>query len=40
MGRDYSDVAPLDGTFRGSSQQRMFYSVDVAPADALAEGTR
>ena len=33
MGRDYSDVAPLDGTFRGSSQQRMFYSVDVAPLD-------
>jgi transglutaminase-like putative cysteine protease len=31
MGRDYSDVAPLDGTFRGSGQQRMFFSVDVAP---------
>lgn len=31
MGRDYSDVAPLDGTFRGSSQQNMFFSVDVAP---------
>ncbi len=33
MGRDYSDVAPLDGTFRGSSQQTMFFSVDVAPLD-------
>jgi len=40
MGRDYSDVAPFDGRFRGSAQQTMFYSVDVAPADALAEGTR
>lgn len=33
MGRDYSDVAPLDGTFRGSSKQRMYFSVDVAPID-------
>lgn len=33
MGRDYSDVAPLDGTFRGSSQQTMFVSVDVRPLD-------
>jgi transglutaminase-like putative cysteine protease len=33
MGRDYSDVAPLDGTFRGGSQQTMFFSVDVAPLD-------
>ncbi|MCT2400250.1 transglutaminase family protein [Novosphingobium mangrovi (ex Huang et al. 2023)] len=33
MGRDYSDVAPLDGTFRGSSEQKMYYSVDVAPLD-------
>ncbi|KHK90623.1 transglutaminase family protein [Novosphingobium malaysiense] len=33
MGRDYSDVAPLDGTFRGSSQQTMFFSVNVAPLD-------
>lgn len=31
MGRDYSDVAPLDGTFRGSSGQKMYFSVDVAP---------
>jgi transglutaminase-like putative cysteine protease len=33
MGRDYSDVAPLDGTFRGSGRQRMFFSVDVAPLE-------
>ncbi|MEJ2410487.1 MAG: transglutaminase family protein [Novosphingobium sp.] len=33
MGRDYSDVAPLDGTFRGSSRQSMLFSVDVAPLD-------
>lgn len=33
MGRDYSDVAPLDGTFRGFSQQKMTASVDVAPLD-------
>jgi len=33
MGRDYTDVAPLDGTFRGSSRQSMFFSVDVAPLD-------
>lgn len=33
MGRDYSDVAPIDGTFRGSSNQTMFFSVDVAPLD-------
>jgi transglutaminase-like putative cysteine protease len=33
MGRDYADVAPLDGTFRGSSGQKMYASVDVAPLD-------
>lgn len=33
MGRDYSDVAPLDGTYRGTSQQAMHFSVDVAPLD-------
>lgn len=33
MGRDYSDVAPLDGRFRGSSGQTMYASVDVAPLD-------
>lgn len=33
MGRDYGDVAPLDGVFRGGSQQTMFFSVDVAPVE-------
>ncbi|CCA91665.1 MULTISPECIES: transglutaminase family protein [unclassified Novosphingobium] len=33
MGRDYGDVAPLDGTFRGGAQQSMHFSVDVAPLD-------
>ena len=33
MGRDYSDVAPLDGVFRGGGQQTMFFSVDVAPVE-------
>ena len=33
QGRDYSDVAPLDGTFRGGGRQTMTFSVDVAPLD-------
>lgn len=33
MGRDYSDVAPLEGRFRGGAGQSMFFSVDVAPLD-------
>lgn len=33
MGRDYADVAPLDGTFRGHSEQAMVASVDVVPLD-------
>jgi transglutaminase-like putative cysteine protease len=33
MGRDYSDVAPLDGRFRGAGTQAMYASVDVAPLD-------
>lgn len=33
MGRDYADVAPLDGTFRGSGSQGMAFSVDVSPLD-------
>jgi transglutaminase-like putative cysteine protease len=33
MGRDYGDVAPLDGVFHGGSQQTMFFSVDVAPVE-------
>jgi transglutaminase-like putative cysteine protease len=33
MGRDYGDVAPLDGVFRGRARQTMFFSVDVAPIE-------
>jgi transglutaminase-like putative cysteine protease len=33
MGRDYGDVAPLDGVFHGSGRQSMRYSVDVVLAD-------
>ncbi|MEE4155286.1 MAG: transglutaminase family protein [Erythrobacter sp.] len=29
MGRDYADVSPIDGTFIGSSPQRMSTAVDV-----------
>jgi transglutaminase-like putative cysteine protease len=36
MGRDYSDVAPLDGVFHGGSGQSMFFSVDVAPLEEVA----
>jgi transglutaminase-like putative cysteine protease len=31
MGRDYADVAPLDGVFHGGAGQAMAVSVDVAP---------
>lgn len=30
MGRDYADVAPIDGVFTGSALQAMTYMVDVA----------
>lgn len=33
MGRDYADVAPVDGVFVGQSLQRMKVEVDVAPLD-------
>ncbi|MFC4254789.1 transglutaminase family protein [Altererythrobacter xixiisoli] len=33
MGRDYADVAPVDGVFVGQSVQRMKVQVDVAPLD-------
>lgn len=36
MGRDYADVAPLDGVFHGGSNQRMTVSVDVLPVDEQA----
>lgn len=32
IGRDYSEVAPIDGVFLGSGAQTMRVSVDVAPA--------
>jgi transglutaminase-like putative cysteine protease len=31
MGRDYADVAPIDGVFHGGVGQTMDVSVDVAP---------
>lgn len=31
MGRDYADVAPIDGVFHGGGGQKMEVSVDVAP---------
>jgi transglutaminase-like putative cysteine protease len=33
MGRDYADVAPLDGVFHGGSGQTMTVSADVAPVE-------
>jgi transglutaminase-like putative cysteine protease len=33
MGRDYGDVAPLDGVFHGGSGQTMTVSADVAPVE-------
>ena len=31
MGRDYSDVAPLDGVYHGGAGQKMDVAVDVEP---------
>jgi transglutaminase-like putative cysteine protease len=36
MGRDYGDVAPLDGVFHGGSGQTMTVSADVVPAEEEA----
>jgi hypothetical protein len=33
MGRDYSDVAPIDGIFTGRDGQKIDVSVDVEPID-------
>lgn len=33
MGRDYGDVAPLDGVFLGATRQSLHLSVDVVPLD-------
>ena len=36
MGRDYSDVAPLDGVFHGGAGQTMTVAVDVVPDDTAS----
>lgn len=33
MGRDYADIAPIDGVFIGAAPQRMRVEVDVLPID-------
>ena len=33
MGRDYSDIAPLDGVFHGGAGQEMQVAVDVEPVE-------
>lgn len=33
MGRDYADVAPIDGVFLGGGSQNMTVAVDVVPVD-------
>jgi transglutaminase-like putative cysteine protease len=33
MGRDYADVAPIDGVFMGGAGQHMEVSVDVEPVE-------
>ncbi|NKJ41189.1 transglutaminase family protein [Novosphingobium sp. SG720] len=33
MGRDYADVAPMDGVFHGGGGQRLRVCVDVAPVE-------
>jgi transglutaminase-like putative cysteine protease len=33
IGRDYSEIAPIDGVFLGTGVQTMTVSVDVAPED-------
>jgi transglutaminase-like putative cysteine protease len=35
IGRDYSEIAPIDGVFLGSGASMMTVSVDVAPEDEL-----
>ncbi|MDE1916286.1 MAG: transglutaminase family protein [Sphingomonadales bacterium] len=37
MGRDYGDVAPLDGVFHGGSGQTMTVSADVVPVEEEGE---
>ncbi len=38
IGRDYSEIAPIDGVFLGTGAQTMTVSVDVAPEDEFAVG--
>ncbi|BAK64806.1 transglutaminase-like protein [Sphingobium sp. SYK-6] len=33
MGRDYSDISPIDGVFVGGASQKTYNSVDVSPID-------
>ena len=33
IGRDYADVAPIDGIFLGQDGQRIDVAVDVMPLD-------
>jgi transglutaminase-like putative cysteine protease len=33
IGRDYTDIAPIDGIVLGSGAQDMHVSVDVEPLD-------
>jgi transglutaminase-like putative cysteine protease len=33
IGRDYADIAPIDGIFVGQAGQKIAVSVDVAPAE-------
>ena len=33
MGRDYADIAPIDGVFMGGAGQRLAVSVDVEPVE-------
>jgi transglutaminase-like putative cysteine protease len=40
MGRDYSDISPIDGVFVGGQSQKTFNSVDVSPVNAGAGGVR
>ena len=36
IGRDYADIAPVDGLVLGSGAQKMEVSVDVEPLEELA----
>lgn len=37
IGRDYSEIAPIDGIFLGSDAQAMTVAVDVEPLDDMVE---